>query len=142
MSDVYNTNIQISYSNTCEYRNAIRILFKMDIQKLLKKFNDEYCTETIDEETKDELLYDNEKAVIVMDKIFDLTKNNKLFTHLYELAAARMLSNDHLIGECILFSYDYLYLYHPCLCVYINNPLDFNEKCPYYIELLQKLQKK
>jgi hypothetical protein len=142
MSDDYDVSLYVEYNNTREYRNVIRKIFKMDMKKMEEEVNNEYETEGMDEETKDELLYDNEKSIYMMDKVFDLTKNNALFLKLYELAAAKMLSCDHLIGECILFSYDYLYFFHLCLCRFIKNPEDFNEDCIEYIQLKEKLKKK
>ena len=128
----YNTDtLLLEYKNTTEYRKTIRELFNMapiavDI-------------EDIDPESLDEMNYDEDPINLSMSHLFDLTCKNTLFNTLYDLAAAKMLSTDRTIGQCILFSYDYLYLFHACLCVFLKSSSEFNAECIYYKQLKEKL---
>jgi hypothetical protein len=125
----------LEYKNTQEYRQTIREVFNM-------KNMDELKDPDFDDETNDELDYESQKIDESMNKLFQQTKDNVLFQTLYDLAAAKMISLDRTIGQCILFSYDFLYLFHPCLCVFIVSPQEFNETCEYYIQLKEKLEKR
>lgn len=130
----YNTsNPYLEYNTNEEYRKNIREVFSMNCSQI-------DIIEDIDEESKDELLYDENTMNKEMDNIYNLTKDNNLFIHLYELAAARMFSTDRTIGECVLFSYDFFYLFHPCLCLFINYPEDFTENNSLYLQLLSKIK--
>ena len=142
----YDTSeILIEYKDNMEYRKIIRKLFKINSYELLEKIKNDYTTNDgtiIDEVTMDEMTYDSDKIMDTMDLLFNLTKNNKLFGSMYTLAAGKILSTDKLIGQSILFSYDYLYLYHACLCTFILSPSNFTETCEYYVQLKNKLEKK
>jgi hypothetical protein len=135
----YNTNnLLIEYHNNAEYRNVLRRVFNMEVDSI----NIAYQYETIDHETLDELTYDEDKVMEEMKNIYEITENNILFQELYDLSAAKMISLDRTIGICILFSYDYFYLFHACLCVFLKSPLDFTELCKYYIQLKMELEKR
>ncbi len=135
----YNTdNLLIEYHNNTEYRNVLRSLFNM-------KHNHNHIIsqyESIDTETLDELSYDEESILKEIGVLYETTENNELFQELYDLTAAKMFSQDRTIGHCILFSYDYLYLFHACLCVFLKFPLDFTKSCKYYIQLKMELEKR
>jgi len=122
------------YTTNAEYRQCLRELFKM---------NPDICKSNIsenwDEETNDEMLYDNNAVSKMMDYVYDNTKHNIIFQQLYDKAAARMLSQDREIGLCILFSYDFLLQFHPCLVDFLNSPDTFNKANPNYIVLNEKL---
>ena len=139
MTIKYNTdNLLIEYHNNTEYRTVLRSLFNMKSNH--NNIKSQY--ETIDTETLDELSYDEDAILKEIDSIYETTENNELFQELYDLAAAKMFSLDRTIGNCILFSYDYLYLFHACLCMFLNNPLEFTKSCKYYIQLKMKLEKR
>jgi len=132
----YNVSkLLLEYKDNIEYRKTIREIFKM------KNLEENY-DEDFDEETNDEINYDSKKIIKTMDELYEYTKDNNLFQILYDLAAAKMISLDRTIGQSVLFSYDYLYLFHACLCVFIVLPNDFNENCHYYLELKEKLEKR
>jgi hypothetical protein len=114
----------------------------MDTEEILKDLESNYNTKELDEETLDELLYDSDKISDTLRELYELTKENLLFQNLYTLAAAKMISTDLTIGQIILFSYDYLYLFHPCMCVFLVSPEEFNESCTYYLQLKDKLEKR
>jgi len=129
----YNLNKDVYYTNNTEYRQCLRELFYMNCISShdLIDLND------IDEETKDELLYDEQKTSIVMDELYNATKHNELFNELYDLAAATMFSTDRTIGQAVLLSYDYLCYFHNCLASFLKG--EFDNKNEYYLLLKIKL---
>jgi hypothetical protein len=94
----------------------------------------------IDEITRDELDYDESAASKILDFVFEKTFENALFQELYDIAAAKMISMDRSIGLAVLFSYDYMALFHRCLCCYFTNPADFSETSDSYVCLKKKIQ--
>jgi hypothetical protein len=102
--------------------------------------------EDIDPVSKDELEYDEEAANQAMDHVFQTTKNNPIFKELYLLAAARMFSTDPEIGLSVLFSYDYLEIFHYCLVSFYDIPvlkdriIPFDDKNRGVVELKRRLQ--
>jgi hypothetical protein len=91
--------------------------------------------EPLDEETLDELDYDEEASTLAMDFIYSKTTDNVLFRELYTVAATRMFSTDLETGMTILFSYDYLLLFHKCLVCFFKTPIEFTESCQSFTEL-------
>lgn len=136
------SNPYIEYNSNKEYRKVMRSLFKMDQTVLLKDLATKYDIDELDEESIDELLYSSDGVMKQMDTLFECTRIHPLFNELYLLAAAKMISMDPSMGQVILFSYNYLYLYHPCLCVFLRNPDDFHKDCICYIQLKQKLEER
>jgi hypothetical protein len=135
----YNTrNLYIEYKTNKEYRQVIREVFNQDCSSQEEELN-KY---DLDEESYDEMLYDNNTMLNILDTIYLNTKSHYMFQTLYDLAAAKMMSINREIGLSVLYSYDYFYLMHICLCIYLDYPEQFNEACPYYIELIDKLKKK
>lgn len=132
------SQLLIEYHNDKEYRETLRRIFKMKHIKNKNIDNDE--DDEMDEITADEQDYDFKKIDKTMDQLYDQTKENPLFQTLYDLAAAKMISLDRTIGQCVLFSYDYFYLFHACLCVFIVCSNEFTEECEYYKLLKTKLE--
>ena len=128
----YPTELDISYDNTQEYRCCIRSLFHMNIIKQNPEINED---EPLDEETLDELNYDEEAGILAMDYIYSKTADNVLFRELYTVAATRMFSTDLETGMTILFSYDYLLLFHKCLVCFFKTPDEFTESYQSFTEL-------
>lgn len=142
--DVYDITITIlPYANNNEYRNSIRKVFKVNSRVTLLDDESEslLCKEDVDDESWDEMLYDSDTMTKAMDLIFEETKDHVLFEELYEAAAAHMISTDKLIGQAILMSYDYYYMYHMCLCTFFQSPDTFNEKSECYLKLKNALTK-
>jgi len=131
----YNFHKDVYYTNNTEYRQCLRELFNMNC--VYKDFDNVNDIDDIDEETKDELFYDEDTMSIIMDEIYNATKNNKLFNELYDLAAARMFSTDRTIGQAVLLSYDYLCFFHNCLASFLKG--EFDNKNEYYLLLKNKL---
>jgi len=74
-----------------------------------------------------------------MDFVYDQTKENLFFQKLYDSAAGKMLSQDREIGLAVLYSYDYMLLFHNCFVEYYRNPLEFNDEKDCFIQLSKKL---
>ena len=140
---MYPTNLIIpsSFTNN-QYRHFIRKLFNMDLTSVIEENNhiQEHNQETWDEETTDEMLYDNNSATNFMDFIEKETKYNTLFKSLYEKAAARMFSTDLGIGLAVLLSYDYIHFFHNCLIDYFNNARTLEATNPHFIALNKLLE--
>uniref|UniRef100_A0A6C0B8B9 Uncharacterized protein n=1 Tax=viral metagenome TaxID=1070528 RepID=A0A6C0B8B9_9ZZZZ len=128
----YNLDLEITYKNNEEYRTTLRQLFFMDVSNCK-------IDETIDNETRDELMYDENTVNLVMNELFYMTAQFPLFQELYDIAAAKMISTDKTIGQAVLFSYDYLALFHKCLACFIKSPDTFDENNEYYVALLKKI---
>jgi hypothetical protein len=107
---VYPTDLTISYTNDEEYRKTIRQLFQMKSESY-----PEIVHSDIDPVSRDELEYDNDSANLAMDYVFAKTRRVPPFIAIYEQAASFMFSTDINIGMAVLFSYDYLLLFHNCL---------------------------
>jgi hypothetical protein len=135
----YPIDLVINYNNTNEYRVCIRKLFDMNCKNYEEKIKkiETHNNEILDDETRDEISYDDISAKKMLEFIFKETENIYEFSELYKKAAARMLSLDETIGQAILFSYDYLYDYHRCLVDFFNGV--FNKNSNSYRELLRKL---
>jgi hypothetical protein len=137
----YLFDIKISYNNDREYRETLRKIFKMDKQQYKGKISEleNNLGSELDIVTIDENEYDDVAADKAMNFIYNLTKKNKEFDKIYELAGYCMFSLDKQIGLAVCFSYDYLILFHECLCEFINYPDKFNESSIHYKYLTDKL---
>jgi len=131
------TNPLIEYNTTEEYRAHIRAIFGMDCETKRREILETY--HDLDKESLDELLYDETQMILMMDQIYQMTEHHPQFQELYRLAAAKMLSEDLSIGQAVICCYDYFYMFHTCLCTFIENPESFNESCPYFLQLRDKL---
>ena len=131
----YNFSIIPDYNNNTEYRKCIRELFFM--QSLPDAKFEMYSH--VDDESRDELDFDYSYMDSALVEFFKETREHHLFKELYLLAAARLISEDPTIGQAILFSYDYLEIFHHCLVCFFKTSDGLTENNPYYIELKRKL---
>jgi hypothetical protein len=127
----YDTNLLIQYNNNTEYRKSLRTLFRMNTSATDLDVD-------IDEETRDEMLYDELSTSTVLEYVFMQTKHHRLFQHLYDGAASLMFSMNRNIGMTVLFSYDYLVLFHPCICEFLKTE-NLDENGTNYVSLRKKL---
>ena len=123
---------QVSYTNTNEYRNEIRRVFSMNTS------NYPSIDSSIDDESRDELEYDEQAMSSALDRIYAKTKDHSLFQQIYEKAAGCMLSTNPEIGLAVLCSYDYLDVFIPCYREYMLNGL-FDTASIYYVNLFKKV---
>jgi hypothetical protein len=118
----YPFHLDINYETSNEYRQCIRKLFCMDTNTFSHITNDT----NLDNESRDELEYDEEMTTIALNYIFNKTKDYEIFRNIYTLASNRMFSNDLEIGLTVLLSYDYLIYFHKFLQSYFINNVDGN----------------
>jgi hypothetical protein len=128
----YNTNYVCKYkldNSLSEFKNLNKLdnyeeeilsdaLYRKDILNL---FNIE---------TFDETIISNE-----INKLYEELKKNEELTKCMKKIAGNFMSADEILGLMMLFSYDFLYLLHPCIC-------DFFEKKTISLEKLNELYKK
>jgi|688.fasta_scaffold185722_3 hypothetical protein len=126
------------YSNNKEYRELLRLFFNMDISNIKSEIK--HCN--YDDETYDELLFDESAVNSSMTNIIEKTKGNLLFDELYDLASAKMFSTNKETGLCILLSYDFFSDFYHLWNSYIENPNIFSKTNDYYILLQNRLMKK
>jgi hypothetical protein len=133
----YPINYNIEYNDDKGYRRSLRELFTMDSSKYSEKIQVLNSIEKLDEVTEDEISYDEDASSKMMNYIFDKTKKHKAFQKLYVAAALRMFSVDKSIGLAVLFSYDYLKIFHLCLVDYFNDTEKFDEENINYKNLIK-----
>jgi len=136
---IVSKNLQMQplhYNTNAEYRQCLRQFFQMNstnYPETIQQIPD------LDDETLDEMSYDESAASKMMDYILDVTKDSPLFRKIYDLAAAQMLSTDIEIGIAVLLSYDYLQLFYVCFNDFLQNKTGFHETTKSYVMILQKL---
>jgi len=94
-----------------------------------------------EEETLDELDYDETIASAFLDSVYEKTRHIPEFQQLYDLAAACMFSTDREIGMAVLFSYDYFGLFHSLLEHMRTNATTPLTTLESYRQLLQRLSR-
>jgi hypothetical protein len=126
------------YTTNSEYRAFLRQIFQMDSQKYKENIQklENNNKEILDEETLDEISYDEDAAAKIMDEWYCQTANNSLFHTIYDLAAAKMISTNREIGFAVLFSYDFLHFFYPVLMEFLQNSGEFNNTSPAYCALI------
>jgi hypothetical protein len=118
--DFYNTKYVCCYNredvflesddvNDSEREFIRNVLYKKD---LLNIFN-----MNEDDEINYEFINDIIKKIYILIK--EPTENSKLMEYIKKLACQYMIY-DIEIGFTILFSFDYLYLIHPCICDFLK----------------------
>ena len=69
------------------------------------------------------------ELLIKFQELYENLKNNDDLVSCMKKAATTLLSEDPVLGLMILFSYDFLFVSHPCICAYLENLEDtFKEK--------------
>ena len=129
---------QIEYDTTTQYRNIIRKIFRFDSKKV-SCYGDEsidYDLNSVDEESKDELLFDSHAIQIHMDILLLSTINVPLFKDLYVKAATLFFSTDPTIGQVALCSFDTFSWYHTCIWHFLHFG---NLYCDEYTKLIHYL---
>lgn len=119
---IYNTDILVQYSTNLEYRRCLRDVFRMNTPARTQELRDQYGEkwDTFEDETQDELLFDEQAASRTITFLYDLTYNIPEFRDLYLKVAATMISEDPNLGLVILLSYDYFADFHQCLVSFLT----------------------
>lgn len=142
-ADYYDTSSPIiEYYNDYDYRKCIRRIFKMNEDKMKADLAEKYDINDIDPLTLDEFMIDMTVMENALQKLYAVTCSNPQFCELYDLAAAKMFSMNREIGQSILYCYDYVYLFHPLMCLFLESPLECNENVKYFKQLKECLMKK
>jgi hypothetical protein len=110
----------IVYTNNKEYRDHIRKALRFDPKEKYTYEGKLVNMEDMDEESRDEILFDSKAVSKSLDAIFEATKHESFFRELYEHAAARMFSEDLEIGLAVVCSYDVFNLYYSCVWYYLQ----------------------
>ena len=143
------TQPTIKYDDDNEYRISLCKMFQgklnglteMETNNLSTLRSEDFSKSlNIEQEEGDELFFDEELLTENMEALFIYTKDNPLFQNLYDLAASKMFSTERTIGQCILFSYDYLSYYYSCIYVFVNTPLEFTKESKVYKDLVKMLK--
>ena len=124
----------MNYTDNSQYRQCIRNYFNMTQQACSQNIQQDW-----DEETIDEMSYDDSAISKGLDVIYDKTKNHPLFKTIYQNAAAKMISMDNEIGLAVCISYDYFKYFHACIMLYDRDPSGFIESSQEYQTMIQKL---
>lgn len=112
----YDITIKVQYTNNTEYRECIRKVFRFDSQQLLDNLKAQHPDfDTYEDETKDELVFDEQLIDVGMGELMKLTAEYTPFRELYRKAAALVISLDLDIGLAVLLSYDYFRDFHEVL---------------------------
>jgi hypothetical protein len=140
MAYLYSAKV-CDYNSNKEYRENLRKVFQMDYLICGSRVDgmEKDANEKFDEETKDELEFDEESVQKAMDYVYDKTKDNELFKGLYKTAAAQMISMDPEIGLSICFSYDYFKQFHECIAEYLESPESWKETSETYKKMVKVL---
>lgn len=117
----------IKYNSNKEYRKAIREFCKMNCPPPTIE-----NAEDIDEETKDELLFDSLSTQIIMNDIYEKTKDHPVWQTLYDKSAAKLISTHRDIGLSLLFCYDFFPAFHDCWKSFLECPEKFDETNEWY----------
>jgi hypothetical protein len=133
----------INYNNNTEYRNWIRRIFHFtkDAKVYYANLTEKDMSNEIDEESRDEMDFDYDSMQVGLDILFEKTMDEIIFEELYQFAAASMMSTDVKIGQAILCSYDYFYLYYSCLWYFFMDKTKKIENLKEYQELLFRVRK-
>lgn len=122
----------MNYNNDEEYRMCLRKLAGMKSEP----------NKDLDAISQDEFDFDEDSINQFLTTIYEATKHEELFQELYEYAAATMISTDPEIGLVVLYSYDYMKLFHLCVLEYLKNKdvsaIERNSKYKYLVHLLQR----
>ena len=135
MNSFLSQDLVIVYQNNQEYRSVLRRIFFMNPETISD-------ANYLDEETLDELFFDDKNIITILDNIYQTTYENPIFSELYELAAACFFSIDKKLGVTVLFAYDYLDLFFPLLVDFLKEEENLNKNNEKYIKLKQKLSRR
>ncbi len=116
--EIYNTKYICNYNNfdifTEEEDKILNendklfvrdVLYRQDFLNIFKLYDAEFNDEIVETHIK---------------KLYKLIKNDPELKICMSKLAEKLFSKDLKIGLMILFSFDYLYLVHPCICEFIE----------------------
>lgn len=110
----------IVYTSNREYRDHMRKVFRFDPKEKYNYHGTLVNFEDLDEESKDELMFDSSSMSTSLDVLFKATEKDIFFQELYRHAAGRMFSESLDIGQAVVCSYDTFNLYYSCVWYYLH----------------------
>lgn len=116
----------IKYTTNKEYRKVVREFCKMNCTQNFENM------QGIDEETKDELTFDSLSTQIIINQIFEKTKDHPLWQTIYDKSAAKLFSTHRDIGLSLLFCYDFFPGFYDCWKSFLECPEKFDENNEWY----------
>jgi len=128
----YNIDYDVKYEDNLGYRESMRQVFRMTPSQ-------SHLADDLDDESRDELLYDDATISAGLDYLFEATKDVPSFSELFLVGAGRMLSENREIGLAVVLSYDYFELFHLCLRDFFQNPSLFTADNANYVKLWNKI---
>ena len=132
----------VFYSNNMEYRQVIRDTFQMNPYEIApySDLQSNQIESDIDEESKDEMQYDMKQMDSNLTEIYEITKHEPCFLNLYKQAASQMISEDPLIGQVVLCSYDYFNTYFSCVWFYLHGGKESLLQAIEYRRLVERIK--
>ena len=139
----YDTELQVEYADSKQYRECLRQLFRMAGQPapVVPAVDEGEDDEPLDDETRDEQDYDEVMCCTMMDSIYSMTKTHPVFIELYKHGAGTMLSEDPEIGLVVLYSYHYLPYFHVIFSAFLRNNKRIDMNNVHVQALVDKLTK-
>jgi hypothetical protein len=128
----YNIDYDVKYEDNRGYRESMRQVFRMTSSQ-------SHLADDLDDESRDELIYDDASISAGLDYLFEATKDVPAFSELFLIGAGRMLSENREIGLAVLLSYDYFELFHLCLRDFFKDSASFSANNPNYVKLWNKI---
>jgi len=116
--EIYDTKYICNYTNsnifTEEEDNILNEHEKIFVRDALYRQDFLNIFKLYDEEFNDEIVE------IYIKKLYKFIKNDVEFKICMSKIAEKLLSTNLKLGLMLLFSFDYLYLVHPCICNFIE----------------------
>jgi len=112
---MYNTNIVCTYNSSSIF---------LETDKISEKDKDFIKNVIYRQELLDILgiqEYNEEEIDKCMNYIYDIIKECKELKECMQTLSKNLMSSDDKIGLMILFSFDYLYLTHNCICDFLSS---------------------
>ena len=113
---LYNYKIPVEYTNNTEYRECFRRAFGIETERIVAQLRALYADfDTFEDETKDELIFDEPRVNHIMGEILAATMFAEPFRELYRKAAALVISESPDIGLAILMAFHFFQEFHAVL---------------------------
>jgi hypothetical protein len=126
----YNTQYKCNYNSPDIFKNVIIENIEMDEEYNMREML-----------YRQDLLYvfqleefDDEKINKIIHEIYGKIKDNSHLDTILVKMAGLFFSEDKEVGLMALFSFDYFYIFHPCLCDILKNGEVSNENLTKLIE--------
>jgi len=110
LRDLYHKDEKYDLEDVEEFEDLSELVYKTDLLRALQFTVDEV------ESSGDNICFNNEKLF----QLYDVLKVDSGFMECIEKSTGKHLCEDSESGFIALFSYDYLFLTHKCICDIIN----------------------